>query len=61
MKKFCALVVLTLSLAVFAYADDGHMGTMKAPPPPPTPTATAPGDILQPIVEAIAVALLSLS
>jgi hypothetical protein len=38
MRKFCALVVLTLSLAVFAYADDGHMGTMEAPPPPPTPT-----------------------
>jgi hypothetical protein len=58
MRKFCALVVLTLSLAAFAYADDGHMGTMGAPPPPP-PTAT--GYILQPIVEALTLAVLSLS
>jgi hypothetical protein len=66
MKKiaqFCALIILTLSLAHFAYADDGHMDCPGAtvPPTPPPPTATAPGDILQPIAEAIAVALLSLS
>lgn len=56
MKKFCALVVLTFSLAVFAYADDGHMDTMGVPPPPP-PTATATGQMLQPIVEVLAVVL----
>jgi hypothetical protein len=36
MKKFCALVVLTLSIAISTYADcaaDGHMGCPGAAPP----------------------------
>lgn len=61
MRKFCALVILTLSLTLFAYADDGHMDCPGGTPPPPPPTpATAPGEMLTPIVEVLAV-LLSLS
>jgi hypothetical protein len=36
MKKFCALVVLTLSIAISTYAEcaaDGHMGCPGAAPP----------------------------
>jgi hypothetical protein len=39
MKKtaqFCALIILTLSLAHFAYADDGHMDCPGVTAPPPT-------------------------
>jgi hypothetical protein len=59
MKKFCALVILTFSLAVFAYADDGHMDTPAVPPPP-----TAPGHMDTPLTEmavGIIQGLLSLS
>jgi hypothetical protein len=55
MRKFCALVVLTLSLAAFAYADDGHMGTMEAPPPP-----TATGHMDTPLTSMAVIILESL-
>jgi hypothetical protein len=61
MRKCCALVILTLALAFAAYGDDGHVGCPGAtvPPPPESPTI-ATGEMLQPIVEAIATAVLSL-
>jgi len=69
MKKtaqFCALIILTLSLAHFAYADDGHMDCPGATtPPPPPPTATAPGGIecegLTEIAESLIQTVMSLS
>jgi hypothetical protein len=61
LRLLCATIVLTLAFALSAYADDGHAPCPAVTAPPPPPTATAPGDMLMPVVEAIAVALLSLS
>jgi hypothetical protein len=57
LRQFCAAVTLVCAFAFSAYA-----GAIECPAivdPPPSLTAT--GEMLQPIVEAIALAVLSLS
>jgi len=60
MKKICALVVLTLSIAISTYADcaaDGHMGCPGAAPPATQPALTN-DDTGYPVLKEMAVSLL---
>jgi hypothetical protein len=59
LRQLCAGAILILTLAVFTYADDGHVPCPGVTAPPPM--ATISGDILQPIVETIAAVVLSLA
>jgi hypothetical protein len=38
LSRFCTLVVLVLSLSLFAYAEDGHMSCPGITSPPPEST-----------------------
>jgi hypothetical protein len=64
LSQFCAVVALTLALALTTFAGDiGFPGTTNPPPPPPQeisvtgeigfPGATATGEILTPGVAAL--------
>jgi hypothetical protein len=57
LRQFCAGIALTVILAVPVFAGKIDCGVTDPPPP----EATAPGEMLMPVAEAIAVALLSLS
>lgn len=57
LRQFCATAALICALAFSAYAGAIECPAVVDPPPPSTST----GDILQPIVEAITLAVLSLS
>jgi hypothetical protein len=61
LRLFCATATLICAFTFSAYAGVIECGGVVNPPPPPPPTATAPGEMLMPVAEAIAVALLSLS
>jgi hypothetical protein len=61
MKKFCALVVLTLSITISTYAncsaEDGHMGCPGTSPPVIQPVLTN-NDMDYPGLKEMAVSLL---
>jgi hypothetical protein len=63
MRKFATLVILTLSLAHFAYADDGHIDCPVVIPPAPQPTVNGHMDCpgLSEMAESLILSLLSLS
>jgi hypothetical protein len=45
LRRLCAAFVLTLALALSAFAGDISTGITNAPPPPPAEQATTAGDI----------------
>jgi hypothetical protein len=59
LRQLVAGTILILSLALVTYADDGHIPCPVVAQPQPQLTVT--GEALQPIVEAITLAVLSLS
>jgi hypothetical protein len=61
MRKFATLVILTLSLARFAYADDGHIDCPVVTPPAPQPTATMDCSLLPDVALTLIQSVLSLS